>query len=74
MVFLLFIYCLYIFVDYMAKENKKSVKMYSIELPHKLYNDLKAFSQANEISMSSVVRTGIKREIYVGKPLFKKLD
>ena len=56
----------------MAKE-KKSVTKYTIEIPNKLFNDLKAFSRENEITMS-VVRTGIKKEIYVGKPLFKKLD
>ena len=57
----------------MAKE-KKSVTKYTIEIQNKLFNDLKAFSRENEITMSSVVRTGIKKEIYVGKPLFKKLD
>ena len=57
----------------MAKE-KKSVTKYTIEIPNKLFNDLKAFSRENEVTMSSVVRTGIKKEIYVGKPLFKKLD
>lgn len=56
----------------MAKD-KKSVTKYTIEIPNKLYNDLKEFSKANEVTMSSVVRTGIKREIYVGKPLFTKL-
>jgi len=57
----------------MAKE-KKSVTKYTIEIPNKLFNDLKAFSRENEVTMSSVVRTGIKKEIYVGKPIFRKLD
>ena len=57
----------------MAKE-KKSVTKYTIEISNKLFNDLKAFSRENEVTMSSVVRTGIKKEIYVGKPIFKKLD
>ncbi len=55
----------------MAKNN---VKPTIVDLPLKLAKDLDAFCKANEVSKASVIRTGIKREIYVGKPLFKKLD